>query len=152
MYFFIFARCELLNTGLRIREDFGCIILACRSPICCYDIDIFSHGCIILACRLPICWYDIDFYLQQLYEKYPHQSGKAVDSKLPSLKKKNSCDARSILVLSFPTAIVIFRPYFSNISLPYPHQTMLWGPTRRLTIWLISTLYREKGAKFNYCH
>ena len=38
------------------------------------------------------------------------------------------------------------------ISLPYPHQTMVRGPTRKMTTWLLSTLYRGRGVKFKYCH
>ena len=72
---------------------------------------------------------------------------------------KNSWDARSFLVFVFHTAIANFRPCFSNnnvhvawtllqpISLPYLHQTMLRGTTRKLTSWLLSTLYRERGGK-----
>ena len=68
-----------------------------------------------------------------------------------------SWDAWSILVVVFLTASANFRQRFWNnnvhvawtlqpISLPYPHQTMLRGPTRKLTTWLLSTLYGGGGA------
>ena len=70
--------------------------------------------------------------------------------------EKISWDARSILVFVFLRVSANFRPCFSNnnvhvawtllqpISLPYPHQAMLRGPTRKLTTWLLSTLCRGK--------
>ena len=63
--------------------------------------------------------------------------------------EKNVGTTRSILVFVFLTAGANFRTCFSNnsvdvawillqpISLPYPNQTMLRGPTRKLTTWLL---------------
>ena len=73
--------------------------------------------------------------------------------------EKISWDAWSILVVVFLTASSNFRLHFWNnnvhvawtllqpISLPYPHQTMLREPTRKLTTWLLSTLYRGRGGQ-----
>ena len=63
------------------------------------------------------------------------------------------------MVFVFLTVSANFRPCFSNnnvhvawtllqpISLPYPHQAMLRGPTRKLTTWLLSTLCRGKRGQ-----
>ena len=56
-----------------------------------------------------------------------------------AIVEKISWDARSILIVVFLTASANFRPHFQSLnpsltqSLPYPHQTMLRGPTRKLT-------------------
>ena len=114
-----------------------------------------SLYCCCLTCRCLVTrlWYRSPFYF------LPTASSYLVFGWPPTIIEKNSWDARSILVFVFLTTGANFRLCLSNnnvhvawtllqpISLPYPHQTMLRGPTRKMTMWLLSTLYRGRGGQ-----